>query len=281
MSLYEENKIIMRKYGISPQKKYGQNFLIDDLTLDKIIENADINSGDLVIEIGPGLGNLTKRLCGKAGHVVAIEIDPNMVKILNNEYGEIKNLSILNEDVMKIDLKKLISEFSSFSKVKVVANLPYYITTPIVMKLLEEKPGIDLIEIMVQKEVAERICATPTGREYGSITVSINYYSKPSYLFTVEAGCFLPPPNVDSAVVKLEVLEKPKFEVDEKFLFSVIKASFLMKRKTLLNSLGSANINGVDKNKLSKILEELNIPIDIRAERLSLEDFVNITNKMI
>ena len=128
--------------------------------------------------------------------------------------------------------------------------------------------------------MAERICATPTGKEYGSITVSINYYSKPTYLFTVKADCFLPPPNVDSAVVKLEVLDNPKFDVDEKLLFSVIKASFLMKRKTLLNSLGSANINGVDKNKLSKILEELNIPIDIRAERLSLEDFINITNKM-
>ena len=281
MSLYEENKSVMKKYGISPQKKYGQNFLINDLTLEKIIENADINPSDLVIEIGPGLGNLTKRLCSKAGHVIAIEIDTNMVKILNSEYGYIKNLTILNEDVMKVDLKEIISKFSDFNKVKVVANLPYYITTPIVMKLLEEKPGIDLIEIMVQKEVAERICATPTGRDYGSITVSINYYSKPEYLFTVKADCFLPPPNVDSAVVMLKVLDKPQFNVDEKLLFSVIKSSFLMKRKTLLNSLGTANINGVDKNKLSKILEELNIPLDIRAERLSLEDFVNITNKMI
>lgn len=279
MSLYEENKIIMKKYGISPQKKYGQNFLIDDLTLDKIIENADIDSKDLVIEIGPGLGNLTKRLCDKAGYVIAVEIDSNMVKILNQEYGNIKNLSILNEDIMKVDLNELIFNFPGFDKVKVVANLPYYITTPIIMKLLEEKPGIDLIEIMVQNEVARRLCATPTGREYGAITVSINYYSVPTYLFTVEADCFLPPPNVDSAVVMLKILDKPEFEVDEKLLFSIIKASFLMKRKTLLNSLGSQNINGVDKNKLAKILEELNIPIDIRAERLSLEDFVNITNK--
>lgn len=279
MSLYEENRMIMRKYNIRPQKKYGQNFLIDENVLDKIIYNADIQIGDLVIEIGPGLGNLTKRLCERAGHVVAVEIDENMVKILEKEYEYIKNLTVLNEDIMKTDLSAVISKFPTLNKVKVVANLPYYITTPIIMKLLEEKLNIDLIEVMVQKEVAERLCATPTGREYGAITVAVNYYSEPLYVETVKADKFLPPPNVDSAVALLKVLREPKVIVNEKLMFEIVKAAFSMKRKTLVNSLGSANINGVNKEKLSKILEELNIPLDIRAERVSLEDFANISNK--
>ena len=279
MSLYEENKLIMRKYNIAPQKKYGQNFLIDELVLDKIILNADIKKGDLVIEIGPGLGNLTKRLCEKAGHVIAIEIDKNMVDILGKEYAYLDNLTILEQDIMKTDLNEVISKFPELNKVKVVANLPYYITTPIIMKLLEDKLNIELIEVMVQKEVAERLCATPTGREYGAITVAVNYYSEPEYITTVNANCFLPPPNVDSAVVLLRVLEKPKVMVNEKLMFEIVKAAFSMKRKTLLNSLGNANINGVNKEKLSKILTELNIPLDIRAERISLEDFANISNK--
>ncbi len=279
MSLFEENKQIMRKYNIRPQKRYGQNFLIDENVLDKIIFNADIQIGDLVIEIGPGLGNLTKRLCEKAGHVIAIEIDKNMVDILEKEYTYIKNLTILNEDIMKVDVNSLISKFTGRSKVKVVANLPYYITTPIIMKLLEEKLDIDLIEVMVQKEVAERVCAKPTGREYGAITVAVNYYSEPRYVDTVKADKFLPPPNVDSAVVLLDILKEPKVKVNAKLMFEIVKAAFSMKRKTLVNSLGNANINGVNKEKLSKILTELNIPLDIRAERVSLEEFASISNK--
>lgn len=281
MSLYEENKEIMRKYNIVPQKKYGQNFLIDDFALDKIIENADISSEDLIIEIGPGLGNLTKRLCEKAGIVIAIEIDSNMVKILETEYSYLKNLIILNEDIMKVDLKQIISKFSNMTNVKVVANLPYYITTPIIMKLLEENVGIKLIEVMIQKEVANRLCATPTGREYGAITVAVNYYSKPSYIVTVPSKSFLPAPDVDSAVVLLEVFDKPNVNVDKELFFSIVKASFLQKRKTLLNSLGSAKINGVTKEKLACILEELGIDMNIRAERLSLEDFENISIKYL
>ena len=279
MSLHEENRLIMKKYNIAPQKKYGQNFLIDDLVLDKIILNADIKKGDLIIEIGPGLGNLTKRLCEKAGQVIAIEIDENMVKILENEYGYLDNLLILNQDIMKTDLNEIISKFPDLTKVKVVANLPYYITTPIIMKLLEDKLNIELIEVMIQKEVAERLCALPTGREYGAITVAINYYSEPSYVDTVKASCFLPPPNVDSAIVLLKVLKEPKVNVNEKLMFEIVKAAFSMKRKTLLNSLGNANIRGVNKEKLSRILTELNIPLDVRAERISLEDFANISNK--
>lgn len=279
MSLYDENKQIMRKYNISPQKKYGQNFLIDELVLDKIILNADINNGDLVIEIGPGLGNLTKRLCEKAGQVVAIEIDKNMVDILNSEYSDLENLTILNKDIMETDLHEIISQFPNMKNVKVVANLPYYITTPIIMKLLEDKLNIDLIEVMIQKEVAERLCAEPIGRDYGAITVAVNYYSEPKYIETVKADRFLPAPNVDSAVVLLKVLDTPKVKVNEKLMFEIVKAAFSMKRKTLLNSLGNANINGVNKEKLSKILMELNIPLDIRPERISLECFAEISNK--
>ena len=281
MSLYDDNKEIMRKYNIAPQKKYGQNFLIDDFALDKIIENADIKKDDLVIEIGPGLGNLTKRLCEKAGQVIAVEIDSNMVKILNTEYSYLKNLIILNEDIMKIDLKQLIEQFHEMICVKVVANLPYYITTPIIMKLLEDNVGISLIEVMVQKEVAERLCAMPTGREYGAITVAVNYYSKPSYIVTVPSKSFLPAPDVDSAVIMLNVYENPKVKVDKNLFFSIVKAAFSQKRKTLLNSLGNANINGVNKEKLANILTELGIEQNIRAERLSLEDFENISIKYL
>ena len=281
MSLYDDNKEIMRKYNIAPQKKYGQNFLIDDFALDKIIQNADIKKDDLVIEIGPGLGNLTKRLCEKAGQVIAVEIDSNMVKILNTEYSYLKNLIILNEDIMKIDLKQLVDQFHEMRCVKVVANLPYYITTPIIMKLLEDNVGISLIEVMVQKEVAERLCAMPTGRNYGAITVAVNYYSKPSYIVTVPSKSFLPAPDVDSAVVMLEVYGEPKVKVDKNLFFSIVKAAFSQKRKTLLNSLGSANVNGVNKEKLTNILTELGIDLNIRAERLSLEDFENISIKYL
>ena len=281
MSLYDDNKEIMRKYNIAPQKKYGQNFLIDDFALDKIIQNADIKKDDLVIEIGPGLGNLTKRLCEKAGQVIAVEIDSNMVKILNTEYSYLKNLIILNEDIMKIDLKQLVEQFHEMRCVKVVANLPYYITTPIIMKLLEDNVGISLIEVMVQKEVAERLCAMPTGRNYGAITVAVNYYSKPGYIVTVPSKSFLPAPDVDSAVVMLEVYGEPKVKVDKNLFFSIVKAAFSQKRKTLLNSLGSANVNGVNKEKLTNILTELGIDLNIRAERLSLEDFENISIKYL
>jgi 16S rRNA (adenine1518-N6/adenine1519-N6)-dimethyltransferase len=281
MSLYEENKEIMRKYNIAPQKKYGQNFLIDDFALDKIIENADIKKDDLVIEIGPGLGNLTKRLCEKAKNVLAIEIDSNMVKILETEYSHLKNLIILNEDIMKVDLKSVISNINGINDVKVVANLPYYITTPIIMKLLEDNAGISLIEVMIQKEVAERLCAKPTGREYGAITVAVNYYSEPNYIVTVPSKSFLPAPDVDSAVVRLNIYDKPRVNVNKELFFQIVKAAFSQKRKTLLNSLGNAKINGIDKEMLAKFLEELNIDLNIRAERLSLEDFANISNKYL
>lgn len=277
MSLYEENRQMMKKYGIIPKKKYGQNFLTDETILENIVANAEIEPNDFVIEIGPGLGNLTKRLCEKAGYVAVIEIDKQMVEILKKEYSYIHNLEIIEADILKIDLKELVAKAEG-KKVKVVANLPYYITTPILMKLLEEEPGISLIEIMVQKEVADRICAKPTGREFGAITVAVNYYAEPRYMETVPSNAFLPPPAVDSAVIRLDILEKPRVQVDKKLFFEIVKASFAMKRKTLLNSLGSAGIHGINKEKLAKILDDLEIDLNCRAERLSLENFAAITN---
>lgn len=277
VGLYEENRQIMKKYGIAPKKKYGQNFLIDETVLDNIVADAEVSVNDFIIEIGPGLGNLTKRLCEKAGHVVVIEIDKEMVEILRTEYSYINNLEIIEADIMKIDLKELVAKAEG-KNVKVVANLPYYITTPILMKLLEEEPGLTLIEIMVQKEVADRICAKPTGREFGAITVAVNYYAEPKYMQTVPSSAFLPPPAVDSAVMRLDILKKPKVEVNKKLFFEIVKASFAMKRKTLLNSLGSAKIRGIDKEKLAKILGDLEIDLNCRAERLSLENFAAIAN---
>lgn len=277
MSLFDENRQIMKKYGISPKKKFGQNFLIDESVLDSIVENAEVTMNDFIIEIGPGLGNLTKRLCEKAGSVLVIEIDKEMVEILKSEYSYIHNLEIIEADIMKVDLKEIVSKAGD-KRVKVVANLPYYITTPILMKLLEDEPGIELIEIMVQKEVADRICASPTGREFGAITVAVNYYAEPRYVEVVPNSAFLPPPAVDSAVVRLDVLAKPKVNVDKKLFFDIVKASFAMKRKTLLNSLGSANIRGINKEKLAKILGSLEIDLNCRAERLSLENFAAIAN---
>lgn len=279
MGLYEENKEILKKYDLFAQKKYGQNFLIDDFALVKIINSADISKEDLIIEIGPGLGNLTKRLCEKAGQVVAIEIDKNMVKILKEEYNHLTNLTIINEDVMKSNLNEIVSNYKGLGSVKVVANLPYYITTPIIMKLLESELNIELIEVMVQKEVALRLCATPTGKEYGAITVAVNYYSEPKYIATVPSTSFFPEPNVDSAIVLLKLLKEPIVSVNKDLMFDIVKKSFSQKRKTLLNSLGNACINEVDKERLANILNELGIDLQIRAERLSLKDFADISNK--
>ena len=218
MGLKDENLTLMRKYGIKAQKKYGQNFLINEEVLDKILKSADIKNEDLVIEIGPGLGNLTKRLCDKAGEVVAIEIDKEMANILTQEYENLHNLHIVNMDVMKCNLSEIINEYPNLT-VKVVANLPYYITTPIIMKLLEEEYDIKLIEVMVQKEVANRLCAKPGTSDFGAITLAINFYTNIDYIVTVPAKDFLPAPNVDSAVTRMEIV---KNKIETRILISQI-----------------------------------------------------------
>lgn len=276
MNLEKETKFIMNKYNITANKNYGQNFLIDENIVQTIVEKAQVNKNDLIIEIGPGLGNLTKYLLESAGKVICIELDNNVIKILNDRFSLFDNFELINNDILKVDLNKLIKDNSQFSNVKVVANLPYYITTPIIMKLLEDHLDLTSITVMVQKEVALRLTEKPGGKETGAITYSINYYTNPSIVLNVSKECFIPSPKVDSAVIKLELLKKPKVEVEnEKLFFQIIKTAFLQKRKTLINSLSNNGFS--NKDFLEKMLNDLNIDLKIRAEKLTLEDFAKIT----
>lgn len=276
MNLEKETKFIMNKYNITANKNYGQNFLIDENVVQEIVEKAEVNKEDLVIEIGPGLGNLTKYLLESAGKVICIELDTKVIKILNDRFSLFNNFKLINNDVLKVDLNELIKSNSQFSKVKVVANLPYYITTPIIMKLLEEHLDLESITVMVQKEVALRLTEKPGQKETGAITYTINYYTNPTLEINVSKECFIPSPKVDSAVIKLEVLKTPKVQVEnEELFFKIIKTAFLQKRKTLVNSLSN---NGIaSKEFLEKMLNELNIDLQIRAEKLTLDDFARIT----
>ena len=277
MNLEQETKYILNKYNAHANKGYGQNFLIDQNVVDGIIEHAGVNKEDLIIEIGPGLGNLTSPLLENAGKVICIELDPKMVSILKDRFSLYDNFELINEDVLKVDLNKLIEENSNFKTAKVVANLPYYITTPIIMKLLEDKLNLESITVMVQKEVAERLADKPGGKEVGAITYSINYYTNPEIIIDVPRDSFIPAPNVDSAVIKLDVLKEPKVKVlDEELFFKVIKFSFLQKRKTLINSLSNSGL--LPKDFLEEMLNSLGIDLRVRAEQLSLEQFGQIAD---
>ena len=278
MNLPQETKFLMNKYNITANKNYGQNFLIDENALETIVETSNISKEDLIIEIGPGLGTLTSLLLENAGKVICIELDKKMIQILNDRFKIYNNFELINDDVLKVNLHELIKNNSGYKNVKVVANLPYYITTPIIMKLLESKLEIKSITVMVQKEVAKRLTDEPgTGKEIGAITYNIHYFSNPKYILDVNKECFLPSPKVDSAVIYLELLKEPKVKVlNEELFFKIIKSSFMQKRKTLLNSLTNANI--CPKEFLEKMLIDLNIDLKIRAEKLTLEDFANITN---
>ena len=279
MTSLQETKIILNKYNITANKKLGQNFLINDDVIEKIILSANIEQNDIIIEIGPGLGTLTKKLIEKAGKVIAIEIDNKMINILNDRFKQCDNFVLINQDVLKTDLNKLISQYKkSFEKVKIVANLPYYITTPIIMKLLEEKLDIESITVMIQKEVAQRITADPGDKLSGAITYSVNYYAIPEEIIVVERDSFIPAPEVDSEVIKLYIRNIPAVNViDEKMFFNIIKASFMQRRKTLLNSLANFGITK-DKEKLKEILIKAEIDEDIRGERLTIEQFAKLSN---
>jgi 16S rRNA (adenine1518-N6/adenine1519-N6)-dimethyltransferase len=268
----------MNKYQVSANKSYGQNFLIDEDVVLGICEKANISKNDLIIEIGPGLGTLTARLLEKAGKVIAVELDTKMIHILNDRFSLYDNFKLINDDILKVDLNKLISdELGSLKKVKIVANLPYYITTPIIMKLLEEKLNIDSITVMVQKEVAERLCCSPGTGDTGAITYTINYYTKPEIVLDVPKESFIPSPKVDSNVINLQILNNPSVMVkDEGTLFKVIKFAFMQKRKTLLNSLSNSRMNS--KEYFEKMLLDLNIDLKIRPEKLSLDDFAKISD---
>lgn len=279
MNLSQETKYLMNKYNITANKSYGQNFLIDENVVSGIIEKAEVSKKDLVIEIGPGLGTLTSFLLESAGKVICIELDTNMLTILNDRFKLYTNFELINDDVLKVDLQELISRNSKFENIKVVANLPYYITTPIIMKLLEEKLNLTSITVMVQKEVAERLTEKTGGKNTGSITYSINYYTEPQTVLEVPKESFIPSPKVDSSVIKLDILKEPKIKVlDESLFFKVIKCAFLQKRKTLINSLSNSGIS--NKETLENILNELNINLKIRAEQLTLEQFGMLSDKL-
>ena len=278
-SSLEDTKYILKKYNISANKGLGQNFLIDDEVINNIIEASKVSKNDLIIEIGPGLGTLTSKLLEKAGRVIAIEIDEKMIKILKDRFMLYDNFVLLNEDILKVDLNDtILNNCQDLKKVKIVANLPYYITTPIIMKLLENKLNIDSITVMVQKEVADRITATPGDKLAGAITYSINYYAKAEKIIFVDKKSFIPVPEVDSEVIKLEIREEPVVEVtNEDLFFKIIKASFMQRRKTLVNGLLNAGIVQ-NKGQIHNILEKLNLDFNIRGEKLTIEQFANLSN---
>ena len=279
LNLYKETKDILKKYNISANKRLGQNFLIDDETVNGIVKEADIKKEDLIIEIGPGLGTLTRFLLEEAGKVFCIELDTRMIEILNDRFKLYDNFKLINEDVLKVDLQKLIKEekVGNIKNVKIVANLPYYITTPIIMKLLEERLDIESITVMVQKEVADRLVDVPGGKNSGAITYAINYYTKPKKILDVPNTAFIPAPEVNSCVIKLDVLNKPSVDVkNEELLFKVIKLAFMQKRKTLLNALTNGNL--APKEEIQKILRNLDFDLNVRGEKLSLEDYAKIAD---
>jgi 16S rRNA (adenine1518-N6/adenine1519-N6)-dimethyltransferase len=282
MNLLQETKFIMDKYGIQANKALGQNFLIDENTVNGIIEAAKICQNDLVIEIGPGLGTLTSRLIEKAGKVIAIELDKKVLDILHDRFLLYKNFELINDDVLKVNLKEIINENlnEGITNCKVVANLPYYITTPIIMKLLQDNLPLCSITVMVQKEVAKRLTAIPGEKETGAITYSIYYYTEPYIILDVPRNCFIPAPEVDSAVIKLDLLSTPRVKVnDEEKFFNIIKAAFSQKRKTLINGLVNNKIIS-SKQEAENLLTSVGLDTRIRGEKLSIEDFAKLSQAL-
>ena len=281
MNLFEETKFLMKKYGITANKNLGQNFLIDESVIIDACDSANINKEDLVIEIGPGLGTLTKYILERAGKVICVELDDRMIDSLKERFFLYENFEIINEDILKVDLHKLIKEEKNgnIKNVKIVANLPYYITTPIIMKLLEERLDLQSITVMVQKEVAERLIAVPGEKFTGAITYSVYYYADSENVKIVDKSSFIPEPSVESEVINLKIRENPPVNVNnEELFFRLIKIAFMQRRKTLVNSLSNSGF--IEKNKIIEILKQLNINENIRAEKLSIQDFANIANKI-
>lgn len=282
MNLYDETKFLMKKYNITANKNLGQNFLIDEDVILDSIDTANIGKEDAVLEIGPGLGTLTKYLLERAGKVICIELDNRMISILKDRFFLYKNFEIINEDVLKVDLKTLIenNKKDNIKNIKIVANLPYYITTPIIMKLLEDMLDIESITVMVQKEVADRLIAIPGNKNTGAITYTVYFYAEARSVRIVEETSFIPQPSVKSEVINLKIRKSPTVQVQNKeLLFKLIKQAFMQRRKTLVNSIANSGL--IQKDKLTKILQDLNIDTNTRAEKLTIEDFANIVNKIL
>ena len=270
---------VLQKYNFNFQKKFGQNFLIDTHVLDKIIEESHITKDDFVLEIGPGIGTMTQYLCENAREVAAVEIDKNLIPILADTLSAYDNVEVINDDILKVDINRLAQEKNGGKPIKVVANLPYYITTPIIMGLFESHVPIDSITIMVQKEVADRMQVGPGTKDYGALSLAVQYYAKPEIVANVPPNCFMPRPNVGSAVIRLTRHAEPPVQVeDEKMMFRLIRASFNQRRKTLANGLGNAPDIPLSKEQIQESIVELGVPVTIRGEALTLEQFAALSN---
>ncbi|CDA68273.1 MAG: 16S rRNA (adenine(1518)-N(6)/adenine(1519)-N(6))-dimethyltransferase RsmA [Lachnospiraceae bacterium] len=273
---------VLQKYNFTFQKKYGQNFLIDSHVLEKIMDAAEIGKDDCVVEIGPGIGTMTQYLAERAGEVVAVEIDKNLIPILTETLADYKNVSIINEDILKVDLNRIVEEKNGGRPVKIVANLPYYITTPIIMGLFENHVPVKSITVMVQKEVADRMQVGPGTKDYGALSLAVQYYAKPEIVAIVPPNCFIPRPNVASAVIRLTCHEKKPVEVkDEKGMFALIRASFNQRRKTLANSLSNAQNLSLTREQVTEALESMQLSPTIRGEALTLEQFAALADILL
>ena len=271
---------VLNRYGFSFQKKFGQNFLIDENVVEKIVRDAGVTKDDFVLEIGPGIGTMTQILCENAREVVAVEIDDKLIPILMEDtLSWYDNVTVIHEDILKLDIVKLANERNGGKPIKVVANLPYYITTPIIMGLFESHVPLDSITIMVQKEVADRMQVGPGTKDYGALSLAVQYYAKPQILLNVPASCFMPRPNVDSAVIQLTRYEKPPVEVaDEHLMFRLIRASFNQRRKTITNSVGNSPELSVSKEQMAAALEKCGLSATVRGEALTLAQFAELAN---
>lgn len=270
---------VLQKYKFAFQKRFGQNFLIDTHVLEKIIAASQITKEDFVLEIGPGIGTMTQYLAEYAREVAAVEIDNTLIPILKDTLKDWDNVTVINDDILKVDIRKLALEKNGGKPIKVVANLPYYITTPIIMGLFENQVPVDSITIMVQKEVADRMQVGPGTKDYGALSLAVQYYAKPEIVANVPPNCFMPRPKVGSAVIRLERYEKPPVEVsDEKLMFRIIRASFNQRRKTLVNGLKNSQELSYSREEIEEVLNECGIPLNIRGEALTLAEFASLAN---
>ena len=273
---------ILKKYNFHFQKKFGQNFLIDAHVMDKIISSAAITKDAFILEIGPGIGTMTQFLCENAGFVAAVEIDHNLIPVLDETLGAYDNVMVINDDILKVDIGRLAEEKNGGKPIKVVANLPYYITTPIIMGLFESHVPIESITVMVQKEVAERMQTGPGTKDYGALSLAVQYYTKPEIVAQVAPTCFMPIPKVGSTVIRLDRYKEPPVDTkDEKFMFSIIRASFNQRRKTLVNGLANDAGLGLAKEKIAGALETMGLPPAVRGETLSLKEFAQLSNLLL
>lgn len=273
---------IIRKYNIKFQKRFGQNFLIDTHVLEKIISASGVTKNDFVLEIGPGIGTMTQYLCESAREVLAVEIDSSLIPVLSDTLSAYDNVTIVNKDILKLDINRIVKEYNQNTPIKVVANLPYYITTPIIMGLFESHVPLESVTVMVQKEVAQRMQAVPGTKDYGALSLAVQYYANAVIAANVPANCFIPRPNVGSAVIKLTCHSTPPVKVDdEKFMFSVIHASFNQRRKTLQNALSNDDRLGISKKEAADAIKQMGLAENTRGEVLYLKDFAKLSNILL